>query len=98
MDYAAWASRASAFLRGLTFLPGEIAVHDAIEEPATDDFSQEWLNSSACSLPAELKSYLETASKRSYLSYDWTPPEKFRAPIEAYVKAPGTPVNKRTVE
>lgn len=75
MDYAAWAHRASTFFRGLTWLPGEVAVSGGIESPITSQYYQDWLQGDRCSLPSELKRFLETASKRCYLRYAWKVPE-----------------------
>lgn len=73
-DYAAWAGRASAFLRRLTRLPGAIEVADEIESPATDDHSLEWLESERCGLPPEIRHFLRNASRRCCFRYQWTPP------------------------
>jgi hypothetical protein len=89
MDYAAWAQRVSLFLRSLTQLPGEIDIHDGIEPPGTDDFTQGWLGSDECSLPSELKAFVATASRRCNFRYRWKPPEQLQAKIGALLPDQG---------
>jgi hypothetical protein len=83
MDYAGWVFRASSFLRSLTGLPGTIDVDDSIEEPGRDSHAQDWLASPGCSVPPEVKAFLQNASRRCCLSYWWKPPEPFKAQIGA---------------
>ena len=81
MDYAAWALRVSTFLRGLTWLPGEVEVTGGIESPISSKYHQDWLRGDRCSLPSELKRFLETASKRCLLRYSWKVPEIAKDPV-----------------
>lgn len=81
MDYTAWIFRASQFLRSLAWLPGDIEINDGIEEPASDQHSLDWLGSPKCSVPQELRAFMQSASRRCYLHYRWKPPESLQARI-----------------
>lgn len=86
MDYAAWADRASHFLRGLTHLPGEIVVSDEIKPPGADSWTQEWLRSERCSLPPELREFVASGSRHCSIYYRWKPPRRLRGALGEVLK------------
>jgi hypothetical protein len=83
MDYGAWVKRVSGFLRSLTYLPGELDLNDDIEAPGSDALTQKYLKSGRCSLPRELKAFIETASPRCNFRYRWVIPEHIQSSFGA---------------
>ena len=79
MDYADWTRSVATFLRGLTYLPGRIAISDGIEPPARDDMDLYgwWLAAEKCTLPTEIGHFVYNASARCHLFYQWFPPTEY---------------------
>jgi hypothetical protein len=91
MDYAAWADRAKAFVRGLAGLPAPVRLSDEIEVAAADDphplglHHREWLDSDECSLPSEIREFNYLASQRSCFQYRWAPTPLWKGRLREYV-------------
>jgi len=83
LDFAEWTRGVSAFLRGLTRLPGRIDIMDAIEPPADNEYDREWLDSEKCSLPSEIRCFVCSASRRCCFRYEWSPPPEYRHRVSA---------------
>ncbi|MEX2560414.1 MAG: hypothetical protein WD403_10895 [Pirellulales bacterium] len=91
MDYAAWADRAKAFVRGLAGLPTPVRLSDEIEVAAAEDSNplglhhREWLDSDECSLPSEIREFNYLASQRCCFQYRWAPMPPWKGRLSEYV-------------
>lgn len=87
-DFVAWKERARQFVRGLANLPGPLVLTDNVEPAGQDNSSfREWLDAGSCSLPAEIRQFVRTASARCAFSYSWTPPIQRRPILEDFYPA-----------
>lgn len=72
-DCLAWRWRVSAFLRGLTRLPGAISVNEAIEPAETELWDSKLNASEQPIIPQPIRDFISTASRRCFFHYEWTP-------------------------
>ena len=80
-DYMAWRWRVSAFLRGLTRLPGAISVNDGIEPAETESWDSSLNASEQPIIPRVIRDFISAASRRCFFRYEWTPPHEQRAKL-----------------
>jgi len=80
LDYADWIQRAKNFLRQMHHLPGPIEISDGIQPPNDEHLRGGDFQKS--NLPAELQSFLRSASRRCVFYYRWRIPDQRIAAIQ----------------
>lgn len=83
-DLLQWSERARQFVRGLAGLPGGVELHDSVLPPAKLDPKQrDWLRSRKCSLPPEIRQFVESVSAHCAFGYRWSPPADWRKRLQS---------------